>query len=315
MQENPSSETELKIVEPQDPDSEDATYDLFTYPADFTLEVLHQKLSVNKDIVIPRFQRKFVWSVVQASRLVESFLLGLPVPPVFLYGERNSDKLLVVDGQQRLRSVSYYFSGFFGEEEAGKRSVFRLKLGEKSKWDGLSIADLKPEDRSKLKNGVLRSYVMKQTNADDNKSIFYAFERLNTGGTLLAPQEVRNSIYGGRFNDLLHELNKRESWRKILGKEMPDTRLKDLELLLRFFALTTNLNIYDKPMREFLTNFMIRSRQESNPTLKNMFELTTDAVFKYLGAKPFHIKAGLNAAVFDAVLVAFALRTSPFRMT
>src|SRR5271168_2668706 len=178
MPANSSSGTELKVIDPKDRDPEDATYDLFTYPADFTLEVLHQKLSVNKDIIIPRFQRKFVWSVVQASRLIESFLLGLPVPPVFLYSERNSDKLLVVDGQQRLRSVSYFFNGYFGEEEGGKRNVFRLKLGERSKWDGLSIADLTPEDHSKLKNGVLRSYVMKQTNSDDNKSIWPAPRKL-----------------------------------------------------------------------------------------------------------------------------------------
>src|SRR4051812_2571353 len=93
-------------------------YEIATYPADFTLEGLHAKWNAG-DLVIPPFQRKFVWSQAQASKLIESFLVGLPVPAIFLYTERSSEKSLVVDGQQRLRTVFYFFDGSFGEEEGG----------------------------------------------------------------------------------------------------------------------------------------------------------------------------------------------------
>ena len=302
---------DLEVEDVVDADEERPTYDLLSYPADFTLEVLHQKLSVNKDIEIPHFQRKFVWTLAQASRLIESFLMGLPVPPVFLYAERKSDKLLVVDGQQRLRAISYFFSGLFGEETEGKRSVFRLKLEPPNKWGGLSMNDLAPEDAARLKNSVLRSYVMKQLNPEDQKSIFYVFERLNSGGTLLRAQEVRHSIYGGPFNNLLHELNLEQPWRKILGRGSPDSRLKDVELVLRALALTFNLDNYDKPMSDFLSNFMVAYRSKPLPQFKETFTEAASAIVEHLGAKPFHIKAGLNAAVFDAVFVAFSQVKGP----
>jgi len=76
-----------------------------------------------------------VWKQIQASKLIESFLIGLPVPAVFLYTERRTQKFLVIDGQQRLRSIFYFFEGLFGEEKKGKREVFQLKgLSERSKY-------------------------------------------------------------------------------------------------------------------------------------------------------------------------------------
>ena len=124
---------ELERVTSEDEDYESGppSYEINTYPADFTLEVLHQKFLAG-EIVIPPFQRQFVWKQVQSSKLVESFLLGLPVPSVFLYTERDSQNLLVIDGQQRLRSIFYFFEGYFGEEQRGRRTVFQLKgLSEK----------------------------------------------------------------------------------------------------------------------------------------------------------------------------------------
>lgn len=313
-------ESELKVDESLDGREETdeqlepshAQYELLTYPADFTLEVLHQKFFKNRDIEIPTFQRKFVWTATQASRLIESFLLGLPVPPIFLYSPRGSEKLLVVDGQQRLRAIAQFFEGHFGEEtEAGKVQVFRLRLDEHSRWNGKTLEDLDEEEKARLKNGVLRAYIMKQINPRDDKSIFYVFERLNTGGTLLRAQEVRNCVYDGPFNQLLHELNRRGSWREILGKPRLDPRLKDVELILRFLALLSKRDSYEKPMNEFLTEFMRQNRGgQENETWRKAFEQASDAVLKSLGQKPFHVKAGLNAAVFDAVFVAFGTKST-----
>jgi hypothetical protein len=294
--------------EQEDRQSGPVHYELFTYPADFTLEVLDQKWR-NGEITIPPIQRRFVWSQYQASRLIESFLLGLPVPGIFMYVERGSERLLVVDGQQRLRSVFYFFSEAFGEEQDGKKTVFRLTLPEDSRWNGKRHSDLREEDARRLKNSVLRAFIMKQVSPEDDTSIYHVFERLNTGGTLLTPQEVRNCVYDGALNQLLHRLNTNPAWRTIVGQPEPDRRLRDIELLLRFLALFQDLPSYQKPMKEFMNKFMKKHRGgEANSELEAVFVRVAGEVQERLGERPFHFGRGLNAPVFDAVFVAFALR-------
>ncbi|MBU2578153.1 DUF262 domain-containing protein [Patescibacteria group bacterium] len=294
--------------EEEDYESAPPEYEIHTYPADFTLEVLHQKWKAH-DIEIPQFQRQFVWRQIQASKLIESFLIGLPVPSVFLYTERKSQKFLVIDGQQRLRSVFYYFDGLFGEETKGKRQVFQLKgLSEKSRYFNKSYEDLDEADQRKLHNCVLRSFIVQQLDPNDETSIYHIFERLNTGGTLLANQEIRNCVYRGSLNSLLHELNKLSEWRRIVGRPEPDSRQKDVELMLRFFALLS-IDHYEKPMKDFLSKFMKANRDPEEGTaqdFKNLFTQTCNTVIDCLGEKPFHIRAGLNSAVFDCVMVGFA---------
>jgi len=309
---------DLEPIPSEDADAEagPVRYELFTFPADFTLEVLHQKWK-NNEIVIPPTQRGFVWTQYQASRLIESFLLGLPVPSIFLYVERGTEKYLVVDGQQRLRSIFYFFEGSFGEEKFGKRTVFRLTLpgvapSKPHPWNSKTFSDLRDEDALKLKNSILRAFIMKQVLPEDDTSIYHVFERLNTGGTSLTPQEVRNAVYAGDFNDMLHELNDEEAWREILGKPKPDPRLKDIELILRFLALYKAGDKYEKPLKSFLTDFMRdHKRGQINDELRSVFESTSESVRKTLGARPFHLRAGLNAPVFDAVFVAFARHNGP----
>lgn len=310
QQEGIVSEIEIESVpsEQEDEASGPVQYDLLTYPADFTLEVLHQKW-FKKEISIPPVQRGFVWKITQASRLIESFLLGLPVPPIFLHTEKGSEALLVVDGQQRLRTIFFFFEGNFGEEQAGKRTVFRLELDRKSKWYHKTLTDLEEEEARRLKNSVLRAYIMRQLSPDDQSSLRHVFERLNTGGTLLNPQEVRNCIYEGPFSALLRELNTHKSWRLIVGRDKPDTRLKDVELILRFLALSAGLEQYQRPLKEFLSVFMRRNKDgKANETFKNKFLKTSDEVRDSLGDKPFHTRRALNAATFDAVFIAFARR-------
>lgn len=93
--------------ETEDQESTPSEYKTKSYPADFTLEVLHNKWK-KKQIVIPSFQRRFVWKQSQSSKLIESFLLDLPVPPIFLY-EESKGTLMVIDGQQRLKSIFFFF--------------------------------------------------------------------------------------------------------------------------------------------------------------------------------------------------------------
>src|SRR4030042_4457426 len=253
----------------EDSESTPVEFEIATYPADYTLQVLFQKWK-SEDIVIPKFQRGFVWKISQASRLIESFMLGLPVPQIFIYTDPEQ-KSLVVDGQQRLKSIFFFFEGFFGEEDKlGKRKVFKLEgINENSKWLNKTFNDFSEPDKRKLKNSVLRAIIIKQLNPEDDTSVYHIFERLNTGGTLLKNQEVRNCVYLGKLNDLLQELNKYPVWRKLLGKPILDSRQKDIELVLRNIALYHWSKDYRRPMKDFLSSFMTRNRNPSEKMIEH----------------------------------------------
>ena len=301
-----ATDLDLEPITSEDEDYESAppVYRIATYPADYTLEVLHQKWKAG-DIRIPDFQRGFVWKQTQASKLIESFLVRLPVPAVFFYSERGSQKYLVIDGQQRLKSVFQYLDGHFGEGE----EVFTLKgLDKNSRFNEKKFEDLREEDQRRLKNAVLRAFIVEQLDPDDDTSMYHIFERLNTGGTLLTNQEIRNCVYNGNFVEFLKDVNGLPDWRAILGKEEPDNRRRDIELLVRFFAMK-DISAYKKPMKEFLSKFMRQNKDATDAALKNNRDVlvrTCRSVVEKLGEKPFHVRSGLNPAVFDAVMVAFS---------
>lgn len=278
-----------------------APYQISFFPADFTLSGYHEKKKSNQ-LRLPPFQRNYVWDVAKASRLIESFLLGLPVPGVFLYKEKSTNRLQVIDGQQRITSAIRFFEGAFDER------VFRLK-GVAEKWNGKTFEELDESDQFQLKDTVLRATIVQQLDPDDDSSIYHVFERLNTGGVNLNPMEVRKCVYFGRYFQLLEELNNYKSWRDILGKNDPDKRLRDVELVLRVMAFAYDAESYEKPMKQFLNRHMAAARKMSDEKLDSRiedararFHRVTDAVVEVLGNKPFHLRQRLNYAVTDAVL-------------
>lgn len=313
---NQALESEFETIESEVEDAQSSgqiKYEISTYPADYTLEVLCSKWRKG-EIVIPAFQRKFVWDIYQASRLIESFMLGIPVPSIFLYVDKASSSL-VIDGQQRLKSV-FWFYGVVGKQELDiaeeKLLNFRLKgLPESSPWYNKSFNDFSPEDQTKFNDCVLRATIVKQIDPDDNTSIFHIFERLNTGGTLLKNQEVRNCVYAGPFNQSLLSMNKYPSWRKIFTTPNVDIRQADVEMILRFFALRDDLGSYKKPMKDFLSAYFgkkeIRFMEDAKiKKHEEIFQTTIDLIIQHLGDKPFHVRNGLNSSVCDSVMVAFS---------
>lgn len=307
-----STDLALEPLESEEQDYQSAlpNYEIATYPADFTLEVLYHKWK-NKEIIIPDFQRNFIWSQIQSSKLVESFIVGLPVPVVFFYCENHSQKYLVIDGQQRLKTVFYYFDGFFGPEKPnGARKVFKLKgLNQQSSYFQKTFEELSVREQIRFKNAVLRAFIVQQTNPNDSTVMFHIFERLNSGGTLLTNQEIRNCIYHGRFVNFLEDLNLFPEWRQIIGKELPDSRQRDIELLVRYLALREKRSCYKKPMKDFLSRFMSKYRNPTKETLRSFrdrFKATCHSVITGLGKRPFHLRSGLNAAVLDAITIAFS---------
>lgn len=300
---NVESDEEEKTITP-------LKYDLFIYPADYPLLSLYQRWQ-NGEIIIPTFQRGFVWTKIQASRLIESFMMGLPIPQVFFYVQ-SDNKHLVIDGQQRLMSIFYFFEGYFGNADAsGRRREFRLEgINEKSKWYGKKYDEFDDEDKRNLNNSILRVIMVKQLQPDkDHTSVYHIFERLNTGGTPLKDQEVRNCVYSGKLNDLLLELNTYQNWRDVIGKSKLDPRQKDVQLILRYFALLHNGSNYKKPMRDFLSEFMDENKNPSDVFIHEeriRFQKTCDVLVNCLGKRPFNPKGAISATIFDSIFTAFA---------
>lgn len=296
---------DLETIEEND-DEPYVEFDISVSPSDPTLESMATKIE-SGDMIVPFYQRRFVWNIQQASKLIESFLMGLPVPQVFLY-VNDDDQLEIIDGQQRIMSVKYFFEGYFGEEDnRGRRQRFKLKgLSEMSQYNGKTFDDLEEREKRRLRNSTLRAINIKQLTPDDNyNSVFHIFERLNTGGTALRPQEIRNAVYRGKIVGELQELNEDVDWQAILGLKAPDRGQKDVELILRLFGLFEDWNDYEKPMLRYLNNVMANNREFKGHKVnrfKDRFPEVTELVNETL-TKPFRPKRVVNSAVLEAVMV------------
>ncbi|WP_163560947.1 DUF262 domain-containing protein [Halomonas sp. NO4] len=300
------AEDDVKVEDETEEDEVAIHYDIASYPSDYTLSGIAQMWK-DEDIEIPDYQREFVWGIKQSSLLVDSFLTGLPVPPVFFYID-DENKNLVIDGQQRILSIVFFMEGYFGKESThGKRQVFRLSgLGEGNPYNGKRFEDLNESDQRKLKQAVLRAINIRQLNPiGESTSAYHIFERLNTGGTPLKPQEIRNCVFKGQFSKLLKEANKDPNWRLILGRPNLDKHQKDVELLLRVFSLVGAGDKYEKPMKEFL-NLAMKKHQsgDSKKVVKFMevFPKVTEYVVSEIGEKPFNLRGPLNVSALDSVM-------------
>lgn len=279
-------------------------YDLTATPNDFNVLTINSFIESGA-VKIPGFQRNYVWDIKRASKLIESLILGLPVPQLFLYEEaRNS--FLVIDGQQRLMSIHYFIKQRFPRKE--KRVVlrrifdekgaipeqvlhddeyfvpFRLSLQEqlpdrKNKFKGLNYSTL-GDYRSQFDLRPVRNVIVKQTKPpEDDSSVFEMFNRLNTGGINLRPQEIRGSLYHSPFYDLLHRINLLDGWRRLLQLPDPEVHMKDVEILLRGFAMLLDGADYRPSMSRFLNRFSKRMKghtQDLNEYLERLFRSFLD---------------------------------------
>lgn len=295
---------DLKNVEDQEEDVS-TTGELFSissFGVDYPVETLVSRMN-KKLFYIPPFQRAFVWSQNQCSRFIESLLLGLPVPGIFLFKEADSGKHLVIDGQQRLKSLLYFNSGLINAKE------FSL-TGLETKFGGRTYRTLDEADRARLDDAVIHATVFKQDLPEGEiNSVYEVFERINTGGIKLSPQEIRSCICHGNFNNYLHSLNDNVEWRAIYGPK--SKRLKDIELILRFMAFYEKGSDYKSPMKHFLNDYMKEKRNLSDAKLKvlgDIFFQMTSFVTESLGNRTFRPDRSLNTAVFDSVATAIAHR-------
>lgn len=279
-------------------------YSITSYGADYPVDGLVRRVQLG-DIAIPSFQRGYVWSLKEASRFIESLLLGLPVPSIFLSREEDSGKLLVIDGQQRLLTLMYFYDGIWPVT----KKQFSLK-GVVPEFEGLAYKELSERARRQLADFSIHAIIVKQDQpSEDSSSIYLIFERLNTSGVSLTPQEIRTAIYHGTFSYLLNELNKLPAWRAIYGP--PNRLMRDQELILRFLALYFAPDKYRRPMKGFLNSFMAEHRNAPREFLldsQGMFTDTIEFIFQVIGKRAFKLSRVLNAALFDSIMVGTARR-------
>lgn len=307
------------------------------YGVDFDVEGIVRRFD-RGDLIVPSFdpapndsgayegfQRRFVWPKKQMDRFVESLLLGYPVPGIFLVEEANR-RFLILDGQQRIVTLSAFYRGTYGSP--GNEKVFKLE-NVNATLKGLTYKTLTEPDRRLLDSTILQATVV-VPRGKDLEPVYRVFERINSSGIKLMPQEIRVALYSGKLIKLIRELNMDQNWRSMFGP--PNSRLKDNELILRYLALLENASIvkgfawdrvearndpslgekvYKPAMASYLNAYLSRHR--------NLEELDSGKIteeFRFI-AKVLNEAAGrstlrldstqVNAAQTDAVMVGAAL--------
>ncbi len=297
--------------------SDDDLFKISSWGADLSFRELIQRYEDN-ELVKPELQRKYVWDKTEASRFIDSLLLGLPVPSIFL-AKTIDEKLLIIDGYQRIMTVYDFVRGIFG----GDGKVFKLSRSEKinKTWRGKAFAELSDTQQRKIRNTTIHAIIfLQQHPTDDDTSLYQVFERINTSGRTLMPQEIRNCVYQGNFNKLLFELNKIKNWRTLFGSEVEDQRMRDIEFILRFFALNSpefeGLTQDNISLKKFLNQYMGKYSKLKEVELnnyKNRFTESINFIYKHLGENAFNnisstipgkFSPNFSPTIFDSISIA-----------
>jgi len=290
--------------------------DFDTY--DVTVDELIRRVEKGRIEIAPVYQRQFRWDPTRQSRLIESLLLGIPVPPLFMatnwiVGQQVQWE--VVDGLQRLLTLV----NFAGDQAARSAAALLeppLQLGHMEKLtelNGYGFSDLTEDIRTALEDRPIKIIVL--NDKSDLQVRFDLFERLNTGGIRLTDQEVRECVYRGDFMNCVATLASSEEFKTIL--RLPESKWKDgtpEEYVLRFFAFLERYLEFDHSVKDFLNEFTQKAaldpRIEGRATVfKNTFEYLAktfpDGIKSRKGITPVNLFEGL------AVGAALALNITP----
>ena len=304
---------ELINNEQNDDYSDDSLFNISSWGADLSFREIISMYEED-ELVKPELQRKYVWDKVEASRFIESILMGLPVPSVF-FAQSGSQKL-IVDGYQRIMTVYDYVRGVFTTD--GK--IFRLSNSEKinERWRNKAFAELTIEEQRKIRSTTIHAIIFEQKRPEnDDTSLYQIFERINTSGRTLTPQEIRNCVYQGTFNSLLFELNENSNWRALFGNDKADSRMRDIECILRFFVMksktvrdsTAKQISLKKELNDFMGKF-VNAPEEVIDEFRRDFTNTMDKIYDNIGKNAFrnYLKGKytnkFHPAIFDSIAVA-----------
>jgi len=288
--------------------------DIVTQKIELPIKSLPEMFKDDDIRLDPSFQRRDRWNQEKQSRFIESIIMNVPIPPIFL-GEDDYGKYVVLDGRQRLTALSQFLKNEF---ELKKLEVW-------SELNGLRYQDLEKRDLTKY---ILRRFmpaiILLKESSPGVK--FDVFDRLNTGSVLALPMEIRNAIYQGPFNTNLHELTKLPTFRALWNIPLDDTAaeshklystMADLELALRFFALR-NPSAMDVRFKDYLGDYMDTRNKAyiEDPSLKAndkaLFEKTVQNCMVVFGDDAFCKIQGdgtvgqKSAPLADAIMVAMS---------
>lgn len=315
---------EFYVGIPEETEQESSNDDLFnitSWGADPSVRELITQYQEG-DIEKPELQRKYVWTKKAASRFIESLLLGLPVPSIFL-ANLESGKRLIIDGYQRIRTlVDFIDEGIWGGDE----TVFRLSNTDliNKRWRGKSFKELDEDDKRRLRNYSLHAIIFEQKHPQNDSGLYQVFERINTSGTPLNDQEIRNCVYQGSLNTLLFQLNENPIWREFNNGPV-DTRMRDIELILRFFTLNqpavyrSEENVIT--LKHVLNKYMSDNASASATlldSLKALFERVISFIYEHFGVEAFFnlqndlekMRRRLYPTVYDSIMIATSIALS-----
>ncbi len=340
-----NTEQEIIWVDPEEGagETEDVSfteYDISASPNDFNIKTLFDFIGSGV-VKIPGFQRNYVWDIKRASKLIESIIIGIPIPQIFLY-EEAKNKFLVIDGQQRYMTIYYYMKKRFPKKEKRMElrvifdehggvpdeilndneyfSDFNLKLptaqpNQINKFNGLNYFTLDDDDKLSFDLRTIRNIIIKQNSPDDEHSVvFEIFNRLNSGGVNLKPQEIRTSLFHSEFYDMLYRINLNNIWRKFTSSAIPNINMKDVEVLLRGFALLIEGANYNPSMTKFLNKFSLKAKSFESSNVQYLEKLFIEFMSKVSqldsNDKLFHSKTGrFNISIYESIFVAACEQT------
>ena len=313
-------------------------YELVSSPNDFNTKTLVDFIDSGV-VIIPGFQRNYVWDIKRASKLIESIIVGLPIPQVFLY-EQARNKFLVIDGQQRLMSIYYFVKERFPRREKladlrslskGKSNIsaeiladdeyfsdFQLTLpenspGQPNRFHRRRYSTLDEDYQTAFDLRTIRHIIVQQIRPRGDDAMYEIFNRLNSGGVNLTPQEIRRCMFDSEFYDMLYETNSQPEWRKLVGTRIPDIHMKDVEILLRGFAMLIKGESYRPSMTKFLNGFSQEAKSFDASFLQELESLLQSFLVSCheLPEDAFHSTQGrFSPMIFEAVFVAAC--TGPF---
>lgn len=295
--------------------TDDSLFNITSWGADLSFRELISMYSED-ELKKPELQRYYVWDRTEASRFIDSILMGLPVPSIFL-AQKKSDKL-IVDGYQRIMTIyDYVEKGVF----SGDGKAFKLSNSNKinEKWRNKTFKELTIEEQRKIRSTTIHAIIFEQKHPkNDDTSLYQIFERINTSGRTLTPQEIRNCVYQGSFNTMLINLNKNTFWRELFGTKKEDFRMRDIEYILRFFVLKfeniAELKKTQISLKQELNNFMGKYQFASETIIDNFskkFENTMQVIYETVGKNAFKNYANgkfinrFHPTIFDAIAVSF----------
>lgn len=227
------------------------------YTSEYTIEILAQKVA-NSEFVVPGYQREFVWEPERKCRFIESLLMGLPIPFVFLWMNDATGELEIVDGSQRLRTLEEYM-----DNRLKLSGLDRLNLLNGTKYQDLTLAR-----QRKFKNLSLRAVIL--SDKTDLEARVDLFDRINTGSKSANPAEVRRGALRGPFMDFIIDVAKDPQFVRLAVVTSSQTAAREREeLALRFFAYTDGLDDYKDRVKEFLFTYVEKMNEifANNPSL------------------------------------------------